>query len=83
MNDVLVVSPKNEFRRKHRTETPFNMSDMNTLSNVETGRGQAKPPSVRLAPETIPEAKSSNTWVSVRYIPEKKQKLVRFSSFLW
>ena len=29
---------------------------MNTLSNVETGRGQAIPPSVRLAPDAIPEA---------------------------
>ena len=46
---------------------------MSTLSNVETGRGQAKPPSVRLAPETIPEAKSSNTGVSVRYIPDKNK----------
>lgn len=42
---------------------------MSTLSNVETGRGQAKPPSVRVAPETIPEAKSSQTGVSVRYVP--------------
>ena len=42
---------------------------MSTLSNVETGRGQAKPPSVRVAPETIPEAKSSRTGVSVRYVP--------------
>ena len=42
---------------------------MNTLSNVETGRGQAKPPGVRVAPETIPEAKSSQTGVSVRYVP--------------
>ena len=42
---------------------------MSTLSNVETGRGQAKPPSVRLAPETIPEAKSTQTGVSVRYVP--------------
>lgn len=39
------------------------------LSNVETGRGQAKPPSFRVAPETIPEAKSSQTGVSVRYVP--------------
>ena len=46
---------------------------MSTLSNVETGRGQAKPPSVRVAPETIPEAKSSKTGVSVRYIPEKNK----------
>jgi len=42
---------------------------MSTLSNVETGRGQANPPSVRVAPETIPEAKSSQTGVSVRYVP--------------
>lgn len=42
---------------------------MSTLSNVETGRGQAKPPCVRVAPETIPEAKSSQTGVSVRYVP--------------
>ena len=42
---------------------------MSTLSNVETGRGQAKPPSFRIAPETIPEAKSSQTGVSVRYVP--------------
>ena len=42
---------------------------MSTLSNVETGRGQAKPPGVRVAPETIPEAKSAKTGVSVRYVP--------------
>lgn len=42
---------------------------MSTLSNVETGRGQAKPPSFRVAPETLPEAKSSQTGVSVRYVP--------------
>ena len=42
---------------------------MSTLSNVETGRGQANPPSVRVAPDTIPEAKSSQTGVSVRYVP--------------
>lgn len=46
---------------------------MNTLSNVETGRGQAKPPSVRLAPDTIPEAKSSRTGVSVKYMPDKNK----------
>ena len=46
---------------------------MSTLSNVETGRGQAKPPSVRLAPDTIPEAKSSNTGVSVRYVPDNNK----------
>lgn len=42
---------------------------MSTLSNVETGRGQAKPPGVRVAPETIPEAKSAQTGVSVKYVP--------------
>ena len=42
---------------------------MSTLSNVETRRGEAKPPGVRVAPETIPEAKSSQTGVSVRYAP--------------
>ena len=42
---------------------------MSTLSNVETGRGQAKPPSVRVAPDTIPEARSSQNGVSVKYVP--------------
>jgi len=42
---------------------------MSTLSNVETRRGEATPPSVRVAPDTIPEAKSSQTGVSVRYVP--------------
>lgn len=42
---------------------------MSTLSNVETRRGEVKPPSVRLAPDTIPEARSSQTGVSVRYVP--------------
>ena len=42
---------------------------MSTLSNVETRRGEAKPQSVRFAPDTIPEAKSSKTGVSVKYIP--------------
>ena len=44
-------------------------SDMSTLSNVETGRGQANPPSVRFAPDTIPEAVSALTGVSVEYVP--------------
>ena len=43
---------------------------MNTLSNVETRRGEANPPSVRVAPDTIPEATSSQTGVSVRYVPD-------------
>lgn len=42
---------------------------MSTLSNVETRRGETNPPSVRISPETIPEAKSSKTGVSVRYVP--------------
>ena len=42
---------------------------MSTLSNVETGRGQAKPPSVRFTSDAIPEAKSSKTGVSVKYVP--------------
>ena len=42
---------------------------MSTLSNVETRRGEAKPPSVRFIPDTIPEAKSSKRGVSVRYVP--------------
>ena len=46
---------------------------MSTLSNVETRRGEAKPPSVRLTPDTIPEAKSSKTGVSVRYVPDRNK----------
>ncbi len=42
---------------------------MSTLSNVETRRGEAKPPSVRVASDTIPEARSSQTGVSVKYVP--------------
>jgi transcription antitermination factor NusG len=53
---------------------------MSTLSNVKIGRGQASPPSVRvlrsieategrLATDTFPEAKSSQTGVSVKYVP--------------
>ena len=66
---------------------------MSTLSNVETGRGQTNPPSVRalqsmettedlLTPDTIPEAKSSQTGVSVRYVPyENKHWYVLRSSY--
>ena len=43
---------------------------MNTLSNVDTRRGEAIPPSVRLTPDTIPEAKSLKTGVSVEYVPD-------------
>ena len=42
---------------------------MCTLSNVTTRRGEANPPSVRLAPDAFPEAISSQTGVSVRYVP--------------
>ena len=51
---------------------------MSTLSNVETGRGQAKPPGVRVAPETIPEAKSSQTGASVRYVPTPNKSWYMF-----
>ena len=43
---------------------------MSTLSNVETRRGEANPPGVRLTLDTFPEAKSSQTGVSVRYVRE-------------
>ena len=42
---------------------------MSTLSNVTTRRGESTPPSTRLAPDAFPEAKSSKTGVSVRYVP--------------
>ena len=42
---------------------------MSTLSNVETGRGQANLRVSRVALDTIPDAKSSNTGVSVKYMP--------------
>ena len=41
---------------------------MNTLSNVQTRRGEVNPPSVRFTPDAFPEAKSSKTGVSVRYV---------------
>ncbi len=40
---------------------------MHTLSNVNTRRGEIIPPCVRFAPEAFPEARSSQTGVSVRY----------------
>ena len=54
---------------------------MSTLSNVTTRRGEANPPSVRAVPDTIPEAKSSQTGVSVRYVPapDKKWYVLRAS----
>ena len=52
---------------------------MSTLSNVKTRRGEAKPPSVRLAPDAYPEAKSSKTGESVRYVldPNKRWYVFR------
>ena len=52
-----------------KTKGHMKRPDMSTLSNVKTGRGQTKPPSVRVVPETLPEAVSLQTGVSVRYIP--------------
>lgn len=46
---------------------------MSTLSNVETRRGEANPPSVRVTPDTIPEAKNSQTGASVRYVPDRSR----------
>ena len=48
--------------------------DMDTLSNVETRRGETKPLCVRLIPDTIPEAKSSKTGASVRYVPDENKR---------
>ena len=42
---------------------------MSTLSNVTTLRGELSPPCTRLTPDAFPEAKSSRTGVSVRYVP--------------
>ena len=42
---------------------------MSTLSNVTARRGESNPPSIRLTPDAFPEAKSSKTGVSVRYVP--------------
>ena len=42
---------------------------MSTLTNVTARRGETNPPSVRFTPDAFPEAKSSKTGVSVRYVP--------------
>ena len=42
---------------------------MSTLTNVTTRRGETNPPSIRFAPDAIPEAKSSRTGVLIRYAP--------------
>ena len=41
---------------------------MSTLSNVKTRRGEANPPSTRFVPDAFPEARSSKTGVSVKYV---------------
>ncbi len=54
---------------------------MNTLSNVETRRGETNPPSISPAADAFPEATSSKTGVSVRYAldPEKSWFVFRAS----
>jgi len=47
---------------------------MSTLSNVTTRRGESNPPSIRFTPDAFPEAKSSKTGVSVRYIPSPDKR---------
>ncbi len=42
---------------------------MSTLSNVKTRRSEDRPISASVAPDTIPEAISSQKGVSVRYVP--------------
>ena len=51
---------------------------MSTLSNVETGRGQTNPPSIRFTPNAFPEAKSSQTGVSVRYVTDENKRWYGF-----
>jgi len=41
---------------------------MSTLSNVKTRRGETNPPSIGFTPDAFPEAKSSKTGVSVKYV---------------
>lgn len=66
------IEPTGEMRRKNdsSTDETQNRSDLSTLSNVKTGKGQANPPNVRIPPDFIPEAQSSQAGVSVRYVPE-------------
>ena len=47
---------------------------MSTLSNVTTRRGESNPPSVSFTPDASPEAKSSKTGVSVRYVPSPDKR---------
>lgn len=54
--------------------TDTKRSIMSTLSNVATRGGETNPPCVRLISDTIPEAKSSKTGVSVKYVPTTSKK---------
>lgn len=58
-----------------------NSKDMGTLSNVEIHRSEAHSQGVRLTPDAIPDAVSTQTGVSVRYAqsPEKKWFVFRVS----
>ena len=47
---------------------------MITLSNVKTRRGETIPPSIKLTPNALPEAKSSKTGVSVKYVESSRKK---------
>lgn len=47
---------------------------MNTLSNVIPRGGEANPSSVRVVSDNIPEAYSSKTGVSVRYVPKPDKR---------
>lgn len=47
---------------------------MVTLSNVKTQRGEENPLSVRFAPDAFPEAQSSQTGASVRYVETSDKK---------
>ena len=49
-------------------------ADMRTLTNVTTRESESNPSSTRFAPDALPEAKSSKTGVSVRYVPEPNKK---------
>ena len=47
---------------------------MSTLSNVATRKGEDNPSSVKFALDAIPEAKSSQTGVSVSYVPSQEKE---------
>ncbi len=49
-------------------------SGISTLSNVTTQRGEINPRVIRFAPDAFPEAKSSQTGVSVRYVPDPAKR---------